>query len=72
MNVGYRDASLLLPSSGKGLPRQPSKEKHHAALAYDALPAFMIELRDGNSISRRTLEFAILTAAPLGGIRGAV
>lgn len=31
VNAGCRDAPLLLPSSGKGLPKQPSKEKHHAA-----------------------------------------
>lgn len=72
VNAGYRDAPLLLPSSGKGLPKQPGKEKHHAALAYNELPAFMTELRKGNSISRRALEFAILTAARSGEVRGAV
>lgn len=72
VNAGYRDAPLLLPSSGKGLPKQPNKEKHHAALAYNALPAFMTDLRKGNSISRRALEFAILTAARSGEVRGAV
>ena len=71
-NAGYRDAPLLLPSSGKGLPKQPGKDKHHAALAYNVLPAFMAELRKGNSISRRALEFAILTAARSGEVRGAV
>ena len=72
VNAGYRDAPLLLPSSGKGLPKQPGKDKHHAALAYNKLPAFMAELRKGNSISRRALEFAILTAARSGEVRGAV
>lgn len=72
VNAAYRDAPLLLPSSGKDLPEQLSKDKHYAALAYNALPAFMAELRKGTSISRRALEFAILTAARSGEVRVAV
>ena len=44
------------------LPAKP-KQKHHAALRYAELPAFMIELRKRESISARALEFTILTAA---------
>lgn len=39
------------------------KVKHHAALPYDALPAFMRELRSKEGLSSRALEFTILTAA---------
>jgi integrase len=46
----------------------PSKQKlrrtkHHAALPFAELPAFMAELRARNFISARALEFTILTAA---------
>jgi integrase len=36
--------------------------KHHAALPYGELPAFMAELRDRDGISARALEWTILTA----------
>ena len=46
----------------------PAKKKvrrvrHHPALPYDAIPAFMASLRSRPSISARALEFLILTAA---------
>lgn len=47
------------------------KAKHHAALAHAALPAFMAELRQRDSLSARALEFAILTAARTGETIGA-
>ncbi|MDE2184697.1 MAG: integrase arm-type DNA-binding domain-containing protein [Alphaproteobacteria bacterium] len=39
------------------------KVKHHAALPYAELPAFMTLLRDENGVAARALEFLILTAA---------
>jgi len=47
------------------LPKQAAAKriKHHAALPFDELPAFMAELRRRNSISARALEFTVLTAA---------
>lgn len=71
VHAGHWDAPLLLPSSGKGLPRQSKRDNHHAALHYEQLPAFMTRLRSGNSISRQALEFTILTAARSGEVRGA-
>jgi integrase len=45
------------------------KVKHHAAMPYDALPAFMAELRQKNgSSSARALEFCILCAARTGEV----
>lgn len=49
----------------KLLPR-PSKlkrNKHHAAMPFADLPAFMTHLRERDGIARRALEFTILTAA---------
>jgi integrase len=50
---------------GKPLPqKRPSQRtKHHAALPYAEVPAFMADLRGRDSVSARALEFAILTAA---------
>jgi integrase len=40
-----------------------ARVKHHPALAYAELPAFMRDLRDQKGVSPRALEFTILTAA---------
>jgi nucleotidyltransferase/DNA polymerase involved in DNA repair len=58
VEAGHRETPLLLPSAGKGLPKQSRKKNHHAALPYEQLPAFMKALRTGDSISR-ALEFTI-------------
>ncbi|MFZ2336377.1 MAG: integrase arm-type DNA-binding domain-containing protein [Sideroxyarcus sp.] len=55
-----------LPAPGK-----VQKVEHHAALPYVELGAFMAELRKREGMSARALEFAILTAARSGEVRGA-
>lgn len=45
--------------------------KHHAAMAYGDLPAFMARLRLQDGIGARALEFAILTAGRTGEVIGA-
>jgi integrase len=42
--------------------------RHHPALPYDALPAFMSELRRREGLAARALEFTILTAARTGEV----
>lgn len=59
--------------SGMPLPA-PSKTKrvkHHAALPWQGLPAFMSVLRQRDSISAKALEFTILAAARTGETIGA-
>jgi integrase len=56
----------LLPARAK-----VRKVKHHAALPYKELPAFMASLRRQEGVSARALEFLILTAARTGEISGA-
>jgi integrase len=56
---------LILPA------RQKLSRAHHAAIAIDDLPAFMVRLRTVPGISARCLEFTILTAARSGEARGA-
>ncbi|HLY57524.1 MAG TPA: integrase arm-type DNA-binding domain-containing protein, partial [Stellaceae bacterium] len=47
------------------------KVEHHAALPFDALPAFMKALREREGMAARALEFTILTAARTGETLGA-
>jgi len=56
----------LLPARSK-----IAKVKHHAALPYRDMPAFMERLRKMESISARALEFTILSAARTGETIGA-
>ena len=56
----------LLPAKNK-----IAKTRHHAALAYHALPAFVAALRGTEGMSARALHFAILTAARTGEVLGA-
>lgn len=56
----------LLPAKGK-----VRRVKHHAAMPYKQVPAFMKALRDNSSISARCLEFTILTAARTSEALGA-
>lgn len=73
---GYRQGSN--PARWKGhleheLPARHKVQKveHHAALPYADIAAFMAELRSKEGVSARALEFAILTAARSGEVRGA-
>jgi integrase len=52
-------------------PEKLSARGHMAALPYAELPDFMSRLRERESVSRLALEFAILTAARSGEVRGA-
>lgn len=69
---GYRDASLPWPVIDKALPKQRAKVKHHPSLPYGALPAFLADLRSKETMGRLAVEFAVLTAARSGEVRGAV
>jgi integrase len=56
----------LLPA-----PSKVKKVEHHRALPIDRLDGFLKTLRGINGMSARALEFAILTAARSGEVRGA-
>lgn len=68
---GYRDSEAPMKAITKGLPRQPKQDGHFAAMPYTKLPYFIPALRERESFSRLALEFAILTAARSGEVRGA-
>jgi integrase len=69
---GYRQTETPTRSITKGLPRQPRKDGHFAAMPFADVPAFIKLLRQRESFSRMALEFAILTAARSGEVRGCV
>jgi len=77
MQAGYRPEGLnparwrggldkLLPAPGK-----VSKGDHHPALPVAEVGEFMERLRSADGMGARALEFAILTAARSGEVRGA-
>ncbi|MDQ3246727.1 MAG: tyrosine-type recombinase/integrase [Pseudomonadota bacterium] len=68
---GHRDSEAPMRSLSKGLPRQPKKNGHHAAMPFADVPAFLTRLREKEAWGRLALEAAILTAARSGEIRGA-
>lgn len=53
-------------------PEKLSIRGNMAALPYTAIPKFMSQLRERESVSRLCLEFTILTAARSGEVRGAM
>ena len=56
----------LLPAPGK-----VRTAGHHAALPFDEISSFMVELRQQRGVAARALEFAILAAARTGEVIGA-
>lgn len=68
---GLRKTEAPLRSISKGLPRQPKKDGHFAAMPYAGVPNFIGKLRERESVGRVAMEALILTAARSGEIRGA-
>ena len=62
---GHLDKLLAKPS-------KVNNREHHAALPVGEVGAFMGRLRDAEGMGARALQFAILTAARSGEVRGAV
>jgi integrase len=56
----------LLPARGK-----VRRVKHHAALPYAEIPAFVTALRGRDAVAARALEFAVLTAGRTSEVLGA-
>lgn len=51
-------------------PGKVSKVVHHAALPWQELGGFMVDLRQREGVAARAVEFGILTAARSGEVRG--
>jgi integrase len=68
---GLRQSEAPMRSISKGLPRQPKKDNHFAALPYPEAPALMSKLAAVDTVGRIALRFLILTAARSGEVRHA-
>lgn len=68
---GYRPTEAPMRSLSKGLPRQPRKDSHFAAMPFTDVPKLIARLRERSSVGRLAMEALILTAARSGEIRGA-
>ncbi len=62
--AGHRSGDNPINGVTKGLPKQPKKQSHHAALPYVEVNSFVAEMRqtDANESTRLAFEFLILTA----------
>jgi integrase len=68
---GLRPSEAPMRSIGKGLPRQPKRDRHFAAMPYEDVPALMTRLSEADASGRLALQFVILTASRSGEVRGA-
>jgi len=67
---GFRTTEAPLRSISRGLPRQPKRDRHLAALPFEDVPTFLVRVREKSTIARLALEFLILAAARSGEVRG--
>lgn len=71
---GWREAEMPLRAVSRGLPKQPKKNGHFAAMHWQDLPAFLTNmeqtLKAGETV-RLAIEFLVQTAARSGEVRGA-
>lgn len=73
--AGHIDADRPNPARWKGWldhmlppPKKIGSRGHHAALAYDQLPAFMAKLGEMPGVASRALMFTVLTACRTGEV----
>ena len=68
--AGHRYGDNPISGIAKGLPNQPKKQKHHAALPYTEVNSFISRLgkADANESTRLAFEFLILTATRTGEV----
>jgi hypothetical protein len=69
--AGFRTGDNPVEGVSKGLPKQPDRRGHFAAIPYDDIPAFVQRLRSiaASEAAKLAFEFLILTAARTGGSR---
>lgn len=69
--AGHRSGDSPMEGIDKVLPRQKHEVKHHDALPWQAVPAFVCALRDreAGAVSAKALQFAILTALRSSEVR---
>ena len=62
--AGHRSGENPINGITKGLPKQPKRQSHHAALSYSEVSTFITDLQqtEANESTRLAFEFLILTA----------
>lgn len=68
---GFRQSEAPMRAIGKGLSARGKKDRHFAALSYDAVPDLIAKLGEPETTGRMALQFAIFTAARSGEVRHA-
>lgn len=69
---GWRSAPLNMKAVSAGLPKQPKRDQHFAAMPWQDVPAFLDSLRRSDRATapvRAGFEFLVLTAARSGEVR---
>ncbi len=72
MKWAYRTGDNPVDGVSKGLPKQPDRKGHFAALPYAGVPDFVRKLRatEASESAKLAFEFLILTAARTGEVLG--
>jgi integrase len=70
--AGFRTGENPVAGVSQGLPRQPDRKNHHAALPYDDVPSFVRRLRasDNSEVAKLAFEFLVLTATRTSEVIG--
>ncbi len=71
---GWRESEMPLRAVSRGLPKQPKRNNHLAAMHWQDVPEFIANMETTLKASetvRLAIEFLILTAARSGEVRGA-
>ncbi len=71
--AGFRSGENPVHGVAKGLPKQPDRKGHHAALGHGQVPAFVSRLKASNNAEtvKLAFEFLILTATRTAEVLGA-
>lgn len=72
LSKGDRETEISMKTITRGLPRQPKGTQHYAAMPHADIAAFLVRLREKETMGRLALEFVIATAARSGEVRGAL
>lgn len=68
---GFRSTELTTRLVSKGLPRQPKKDGHFAAMPFADVPNFLVRLQEVETMGRLALLATLFTACRSGEVRGA-
>ena len=71
--AGFRAGDNPVEGVTRGLPKQPDKTAHHAAMPFVEVPGFVSRLRESNfgEVTKLAFEFLILTASRTNEVLGA-